>query len=343
METSKARDRLKATVSASAGRNSTIHNKHPCRAVPDLWSIILAGGEGNRIRPFIQGWLGRHRPKQYCTFVGTRSLLQHTLERALRLAPEERTLVVIDRSHQQFAEPQLISNPLVRLVLQPSNRDTAPGIFLPLAYVRHANPLATVVLYPSDHFVYPENPYIRTVLAAVEEVSIEPHRLILLGVAPDGIELEYGWIQPGPEVTASGGRVLSVRAFLEKPGEADARAALESGALWNTFVLVAKAELLWRLGHQFFPQMMSLFESLAEAIGSVQETQVLGSLYSRMPSLNFSSELLQRLTEYIGVMKLEGVLWSDWGRPERIVSSLKKIDREPAFSAESMQNVPATA
>ena len=50
-----------------------------------LWSIILAGGEGNRTRPFIEQWLGRHKPKQYCTFVGNRSMLQHTFDRADRL------------------------------------------------------------------------------------------------------------------------------------------------------------------------------------------------------------------------------------------------------------------
>lgn len=29
-----------------------------------LWSIILAGGEGERVRPLIQRWLGCHKPKQ---------------------------------------------------------------------------------------------------------------------------------------------------------------------------------------------------------------------------------------------------------------------------------------
>ena len=47
-----------------------------------LWSIILAGGDGERTRPFIQEWLGVAVPKQYCTFVGTRSMLQHTWDRA---------------------------------------------------------------------------------------------------------------------------------------------------------------------------------------------------------------------------------------------------------------------
>ena len=43
-----------------------------------LWSIVLAGGEGERVRLLVQRWLGQRRPKQYCTYVGTRSMFQYT-------------------------------------------------------------------------------------------------------------------------------------------------------------------------------------------------------------------------------------------------------------------------
>lgn len=46
------------------------------------WSLVLAGGEGERTRPFIKEWLGYHKPKQFCSFVGRRSMLQHTWGRA---------------------------------------------------------------------------------------------------------------------------------------------------------------------------------------------------------------------------------------------------------------------
>ena len=46
-----------------------------------VWSVILAGDEGKRTRPFIHEWLGYSKPKQYCTFVGSRSMLQHTLSK----------------------------------------------------------------------------------------------------------------------------------------------------------------------------------------------------------------------------------------------------------------------
>src|SRR5688572_33404456 len=121
-----------------------------------LWSIVLAGGEGVRLRPLIERWLGGHRPKQYCTFVGTRSLFQHTLDRADLLTRPERKVVLVAAGHRKEACQQLQGRLAARVVLQPLNRDTAPGVFLPLTYVRAANHDATVVIYPSDHFINPE-------------------------------------------------------------------------------------------------------------------------------------------------------------------------------------------
>jgi mannose-1-phosphate guanylyltransferase len=38
-----------------------------------VWSIVLAGGKGEGVQPLVQRWLGHPKPKQFCTFVGTRS------------------------------------------------------------------------------------------------------------------------------------------------------------------------------------------------------------------------------------------------------------------------------
>jgi len=302
-----------------------------CAGVENTWSVVLAGGEGNRIRPAILNWLGEDRPKQYCTFVGTRSLLEHTLSRSGKIVPERRTLVVVDRSHERFAAPQLDNLPEVGRIVQPRNCDTAPGIFLPLTYVRKRDPLATVIFYPSDHFVYPEEGFVTAVHDAVREASCLSDFIILLGIEPDCLELDYGWIQPGPPIRKGSGLARSVRAFVEKPEYLDIRKAVVSGALWNTFVMVAGADCLWSLGWRFFPEMMRLFETLDLAIGSERETEVLDNIYSVMPSFNFSTALLQRVPERVGVLELRDVLWSDWGRPERVVTSLRKIDKQPSF------------
>jgi len=113
-----------------------------------VWSIILAGGDGERLRPLIQRWLGCHKPKQYCAFIGTRSMLQHTLDRADRLTAPARRFMICAREHQHEALLQLNGRQPGTLILQPAKRGTLAGIFLPLMYVRKSDPEATVVIFP---------------------------------------------------------------------------------------------------------------------------------------------------------------------------------------------------
>jgi mannose-1-phosphate guanylyltransferase len=188
-----------------------------------------------------------------------------------------------------------------------------------------------VVLYPSDHFVYPEDRFLEGVRRAVRIAESRPDRVVMLGIAPDRLELDYGWIQPGQFIADMPGVVQAVHSFLDKPDAAEADAALRTGALWNTLVFAANADLLWTLGWQCLPDMMPIFERLSQAIGGPEEGRVLESIYRDIPAKNFSSDLLQRVTEKLAVVELTGVLWSDWGKPERIAETLRRIDRRPAF------------
>lgn len=187
------------------------------------WSIVLAGGKGERLASFIERWLGRPVPKQYCAFVGERSMLQHTLERASRVSRTEDIVTVVAREHKGYWKSQASGGLARGLVTQPVNRDTAAGIFLPLARVRHQDPEATVAIFPSDHFIHPQRRFTAAVKAAVRAASELPHRIVLLGVRPDEPEPDYGWIFRGRELLEVDGRkVHAVRAFLEKPSAEDA-------------------------------------------------------------------------------------------------------------------------
>ncbi len=317
------------TVSTRQGSQPIPTNPHRNRGP---WSIILAGGEGERIKPFIMRWLKRHKPKQYCAFVGTRSMLQHTLARADRLSTRERQLTVIRRTHLHDARLQLAERPFKTVIRQPQNCDTGAGVFLPLTYVRKNDPEATVVVYPSDHFVYPEDKFVEVVTSAVQAAETFHDKLVLLGVSPDRPEPEYGWIIPGENLGSVGGRKVNrVQAFTEKPGQIKAEAAKASGGLWNTLIFAVKAETLWKLGTHCFPEMMRLFEQLSAAIGTPREDAILEAIYRIMPVRNFSSGLLAHVVEQVAVIELDGVLWSDWGRPERIAETIRRMDKIPAF------------
>lgn len=298
----------------------------------DLWSIVLAGGEGERLKPLVQRWLGQHKPKQYCTFVGTRSMFQHTLDRSDRVVAPERRVTVIGRDHQEEALPQFASRTRGKVILQPANRDTAAGIFLGLACVRAYDPEATVLVFPSDHFVHPEERFIEIARSLARAARHLKHWVFLLGVSPDRPEQEYGWIQPGAHLGwIDGYRVCGTTNFLEKPSLEGCKLAMGSGALWNTMVIAAKVGTLWNLGRRCFPEVIRLFEVYSESVGSAQEELVLEGLYQVMPSRNFSAHLLQEFPKHVAVMELQDVLWSDWGKPERIRDTLRLIDKEPRF------------
>ncbi len=305
-----------------------------------LWSIILAGGNGERLQPAIHQWFGHHKPKQYCTFVGTRSMLQHTIDRADRLSAPERRITVIAQAHQRLAWDQMGDRSFGTIISQPINRDTAAGIFLPLTYVRGRDAEATVVIYPSDHFVYPEDRFLDIVGRAVSAAERLTDRLVLLGVQPDRAEPDYGWIQMGGKLGwASGYQVRGVEAFVEKPDPAQWMNATRSGMWWNTLVLAAKVQTLWKLGWQCIPDIMPLFESLGEAIGTSYEGTVLEAVYRLMPVRNFSSHLLSRATDHLAVLDMSGVMWSDWGSPERIIEDIHRFALQPAFSLEGRRDM----
>jgi len=310
-------------------------------ATDETYSVILAGGEGGRIRPMIQSWLGRHQPKQYCTFVGTRSMFQHTVDRADLLTPPERRITVIARGHRHVAAAQLAHRPRGLVVEQPVNCDTAAGIFLPLSYVRARNPHATVVIYPSDHFAYPESIFMECIDAAIRASAADESRIMLMGIVPRGTEPEYGWITPGPQrVTKEGQCLQAVASFVEKPGVERSRQLLGQGGLWNTFVFAANLDLLWNLGWQCFPEIMWPFETLVAKIGTPKERDVLEAIYRTMASRNFSADLIGRSTSHIAVIPIEGVFWSDWGKGERILETLRLIGREPTFPLECISQLP---
>ena len=303
----------------------------------NLWSIVLAGGDGVRTKEFIRRWLGHEKPKQYCTFVGSRSMFQHTLDRAARLTPWERVVVVAAQHHQDEVWPQLDGRPAGMVLLQPKNVDTAAGIFLPLTYILARDPQATVVIYPSDHFIFPEGGFLSAVDDAVQGSNSLGGRPVLLAARPDGLELEYGWIKPGRFLGQTGKvSIHAVETFLEKPDAATAHEARVTGSLWNTMVLAAKGHELWSLGWKCFPDMMSRFERLKAAIDTAEELRVLDAIYETMPCRNFSSHLLQCAPERLAVMEMKDVLWSDWGNPERIADTLDKIGKPMAFAEEPL-------
>jgi mannose-1-phosphate guanylyltransferase len=293
--------------------------------------VVLAGGDGKRLQPLIRRLLGFDLPKQYVRFSGTRSMLEQTYGRAERLIDPERIFTVIAREHLKHAEVQrqISSRPPYSLVVQPINRETGPGLLLPLIHLFKRYPSSTVAVFPSDHFLLPEDLFVDYVQQAFEAVEQCPARIVFLGVEPEDPEPEYGYIIPGRESLDLNESALRVEAFLEKPGQAIASQFISQGALWNTMVMVFKPEVMLHLISLSSPKLYHSFQQIFQALGTCSEAAVIEEVYRRMEPMNFSKDLLEVSELYsrnqLSVIPMRGLFWSDWGSEGRIWSALEKL------------------
>jgi mannose-1-phosphate guanylyltransferase len=298
--------------------------------IGEPWALILAGGEGVRLRSLTRLIAGDSRPKQFCRILGPHTLLEQTRRRAALLVDPARTQIVLTRPHARFFRSLLSTLPPDRAVLQPRGRGTAPAILYGLLKIATEDPLGTVVILPSDHYVGDEEAFMRHVATACLAVAERPELAVLLGIVPLDAEADYGWVEAGPPLALHGLR--RVRRFWEKPAPAVARALYELGCLWNSFVIVSRVPTLLALIRQRLPGLAAAFQGAEAAVGTRGEEAAIEEVYGRLPSTSFSDDVLVGATVNLAVLPVHGVPWSDWGRPERVLRTLAGLGIEPEWA-----------
>ena len=293
------------------------------------WTILLAGGEGRRLSPFVRAIHPDNRPKQFATIIGTRSMLQHTYDRALRHSPPEKILIAITAGQEQWAFEQLPQALERNFLIQPRNLDTGPAIALAVARVMAQEPFASILVMPTDHFVHPEDALARNLDEALSSLrEIGETGMILMGAYPTKPSDGLGWILPKAAVSPDGrSRLLRVRDFVEKPRREVAQSLYESGALWNTFILAGQVRAFWHSLRQSVPEITSrLAQACYRLNGDClhKPEQVFGDT----EPFNFSTSVLARGSSRLFVMPLIEVSWNDWGTPEGVLESIETLGWE---------------
>lgn len=292
------------------------------------WAIILAGGDGTRLKSLTRKIAGDERPKQFCSVLGKLTLLEETCARAaLELAPQ-RTFYVVNRIHEPYYAPILGNAPASNLIVQPSNRGTAPAILYGLLRIAGVDRNAVVAFLPSDHYVSDNEQFMVHVRAALETARSRRDLVVLLGLDPESPEVEYGWIEPDETISGQS-RVSGVRRFWEKPNQLLAQVLKLRGCLWNSFVMVASVQALLGIIESAIPQLYSSFIRLLPFIGTPEEANLIDKLYAGMEEINFSHQVLAHCPERLAVLKVTGVRWNDLGEPRRVLASLSTAGVHP--------------
>lgn len=286
------------------------------------WALVLAAGEGSRLRTLTTTASGIAIPKQFCSLHGGESLLHEALRRAWTVVPAKRTCVVVAAHHRHWWHGLPLHMPPENVIVQPRNRGTAHGILLPLLHIVQRDPDARLLVLPADHYVSSEPILTASLRLAMATVRADREHLLLLGITPDDADPELGYIVAEKR---DGGGIDAVREFVEKPPASEARKLIARRGLWNSFIFAAHAGTLLRsLEARCGAAITGIHHILATAGDDHEREGRLAALYERLPVVDFSRDILQASPGELRVLTVPACGWSDLGTPRRVIDILRR-------------------
>jgi len=301
-----------------------------------LSAIILAGGDGSRLRGLTRTIAGEEIPKQFFPVLTDDTLLEQTQRRVSLVVPPSRTVTVLSRQHERFYKALTFNHGDPGFAVQPANRETAPAILFALFRLIRLGRQGAVAIFPSDHYVSDDPKFMSHVEAAAAVVRVHPARIVLLGIPPDRPETQYGWIEPersskpGPAESID---VLRVRRFWEKPSPELAMQFWKCGFFWNSFVLVSQITALIDLFARALPRLYIAFAQVFSAFGTADEGEAIDRVYSSIGSENFADKILVDFAQELSVLPVRGVTWNDLGDPMRVLAIIEHLGIRPRWLA----------
>ena len=293
----------------------------------NIWTLVLAAGEGSRLRSLTACSSGASIPKQFCSLYAGPSLLHEALQRAATVSSSNRICTVVAEQHRRWWQSMLYELPSANVVVQPMNRGTGTGILLALLHIIEREPDAWMVVLPSDHHVREEAVLSSSMRQAVARLVEHPREIVLLGLTPERTDPELGYILP----RCGASEALEVEQFVEKPPMSIAHELIEHGGLWNAFIFAGTAQALLALFLRRVPQVVADLRAAvrsdratADTSGGPAPGSAIGNLYRRLPDIDFSRDVLTGEERHLRVIPVPQCGWSDLGTPSRIGEALRR-------------------
>lgn len=270
--------------------------------------VVLAGGSGRRLWPVSIP----ERPKQLQAIFSRKPLVSLAVDRAISVAGIERTWVVTDERYA--SEVRRLVDPVAHdhVLVEPSAGGTLGAIALAGAAIASADPVATVVVLPSDHICRTEALLAEAVSLVVSHVGA--NQIGLIATPTSQVNPHLGHVRAGQVKAQTKDVSLAVvDRYIEKPSNDD---ALGMGHwLRNMGIVVAKVPLL------------------AKAIGSARwslATQLAAgadidpSAWTALGIKRFEDVVLPRAPEML-VAQAE-IVWADIGTWPTVFDSVPDTD-----------------
>ena len=96
--------------------------------------------------------------------------------------------------------------------------------------------------------------------------------------------------------------------------------------------MVAGIPALLAMVRGTLPKLAGAFDPVRPVVETAAESPAVRTLYRDLAPLSFSDDVLARCPANLAVLPVEGVRWSDWGQPKRVMETLGRLGVEPAWA-----------
>jgi len=229
--------------------------------------VIMAGGSGTRLWPLSR----KGTPKQLLKLISGQSLLQLAYERASRVVPPERIVVVTGEAYLDAVARELPALPAENLLGEPEGRDSLNACAWPAAVLLRRDPDAVIAQLTADHIIEPVDAFAGALDQAFTIAESSPDVLVTLGVVPTSAHTGYGYLQRGEPLADHPG-ACAVANFKEKPPLATAAMYVTSGDYWwNAGMFVWRASTFLEQLRLLEPTTYADIMTLADHPGRLAE------------------------------------------------------------------------
>ena len=285
-----------------------------------IFGLMVVGGGGTRLWPVSRN----SSPKQFLRLFNNKTLTQITAYRFNKIIDWDKIFAVTTSDAYKKEIIKEIPEFLPRnIIVEPMKRNTAAAHALGALYISKQDPNAVILNESADHLVDPQREYFKNLFAAAEAV-FGRDLLLSVGIKPTYPNVGYGYIKKGERLADVGGKyVFRVEAFTEKPELKVAERYIASGDFFwngNQYVWSAKAFLSALSKHA--PELAKGMEEISEVIGSSKETEVMKSVYEKLPDISVDYAVSEKAKNFI--MIVADYRWTDIGDWKEVWENLDR-------------------
>jgi mannose-1-phosphate guanylyltransferase len=296
---------------------------------------IMAGGIGSRFWPMSR----TNYPKQFLDILNTgKTLIQWTYDRFADFIPKENIFVVTSEEYSGIVAEQLPDLPVANILGEPSRKNTAPCIAYISFKLMQMDPLASLIVAPSDHLILDNTAFRKVCLEALSFVN-KHNAFITLGIKPTHPNTGYGYIQF--EQHAVTDNVYKVKTFTEKPNLELAKTFLASGEfLWNAGIFVWQVKNILTAFEKYLPEMFEVFVAEKDKFNTVDEKPALEAIYPQCTNISIDFGIMEKADNVYVIPSSFG--WSDLGTWNSAYDNFEKDYLENAVAGNNVVVIDAT-